>query len=109
MTHWNYRVIHNKDEEGNEWYDIREVYYHEDGTPCMTTSEPCYPHGETLEELFSDLQYMLQDSKKEVLEMDFFKAEHSPCELSDRVEKVKKGEGFTTYTIEDIKALIDSV
>ncbi len=59
---WNYRVVrkkHKSKEIDWDWYGIHEVYY-KDGEPEMCTEGMMSPHGDTLEELQEDLQWMLR-------------------------------------------------
>lgn len=68
---WNYRVIRNC-KNGEKWHDIREVYYDVQDRPTMTTTTPCHPLGETLEELQSDLTHMCKALELPVLDSTIF-------------------------------------
>jgi len=62
MTTWTYRVMNHRAPGylgGDEWLEIREVYYKEDGTIDGWTADACWPAGDTREELISDLSRML--------------------------------------------------
>lgn len=54
---WNYRVVKRED-KGQEWYAIHEVYYDEQGKPEMITESAISPSGETIDEVRRDLEYM---------------------------------------------------
>jgi hypothetical protein len=73
---WNYRVM--VDADGN--YNIREVYYNEDKAIEGWTDE-CSPYGEELDELISDLNYMMKALTQDVLvESDL---------IDDKIEEIK--------------------
>ena len=61
---WNYRVM--TLDEGKT-YGIHEVYYREDGSLRLYSAEPMDPHGDTVEELQRDLEYMQKALGKPVL------------------------------------------
>lgn len=76
MSHWNYRVVRKAypplpDGEIVYAFGIHEAYYdgHE-SPPHAVTVERMDPHGETLEELRSDLANMLKALDAPVLEYD---------------------------------------
>lgn len=65
MGHWNYRVVlHKKDHT----FEIHEAYY-EDGEkePHMISTNGMSPHGETFDELKSDLEKMVNALDKPIL------------------------------------------
>ena len=68
---WNYRVLktthlsHSGDTE--DCYAIHEVYYTDDGNPEMWSSDPVSPHGETVDELKSDMALMHGAFEKPIL------------------------------------------
>ena len=74
---WNYRVIKDIIDNGTV-YTIREVYYYEDGEPHSTTLEPCYPMGESIEELTQDAESMMKALGKPILDLKMF--ENKPIE-----------------------------
>jgi len=49
-----------------------EVYYDDAGKPTNITRDPVAPGGDTLEEVRSDLEHMLDALKKPVLNYDDF-------------------------------------
>jgi hypothetical protein len=76
---WNYRIIEHKNTDGSSWFAIHEVYYDEAGTPEHCSEEPCFAHGEDVETLITDMQYMTQALNKPVLRYsDFDKKEQRP-------------------------------
>jgi hypothetical protein len=67
---WNHRVF--KNDSQFDVYDIREVFYDENGKPDGYTMEPVYPAGNTIGELREELERMLKALKRPVLsEADF--------------------------------------
>ena len=54
MQHWNYRII----ETGSGMFEIREVYYNEDGTIFAISEEAEGVSGESLEDLKLGLDYV---------------------------------------------------
>ena len=80
MKGWNYRIIkhieRNKLHEKNKevipefyvWYNLHEVFYGEDDGICCISSDPINAHGETVEELRSDIDMMLIAFEKPVLD-----------------------------------------
>lgn len=73
MSHWNYRVVRKAyppaaDGAIEHVLGIHEVYYNDSGEPQMVTEERMGPHGETLDELRTDLTWMIQALDKPVLE-----------------------------------------
>ena len=76
MSHWNYRVVRRtyppaKDGTVEHILGIHEAYYHDhESEPFTITEERMDPHGETLEELRSDLANMLKALDAPVLEYD---------------------------------------
>lgn len=59
---WNYRIMVN----GDGHYSMREVFYDENKNIEGWTDE-CSPFGETLEELTSDMNYMMQAFQRDIL------------------------------------------
>ena len=87
---WNYRVFEKKhdgkafaysldgeNEQPEPWssFDIREVYYNEDGE-IWAYSDSMSPFGETLEELKADVSMYLEAFKKPALNKDCIKGKH---------------------------------
>ena len=89
---WNYRMVHHKEKNGEEWYGIHEVYYNADGTACMMSEEPCMPIGETKKSLMNDLSMMTEAIIKPVLEYDMEFAEYKP--LDRLVKRIKRNGGI---------------
>jgi len=76
---WNYRIIEHKNTDGSLWFAIHEVYYDEAGTPKSCSEEPCFAHGEDIETLITDMQYITKALNKPVLRYsDFGKKEQRP-------------------------------
>ena len=70
--HWNYRVFKFADRCAEEAFEIREVYYDDQGNPTGYTEGESAPLGMTIDELRSDLGYMLRALDKPILtEADF--------------------------------------
>lgn len=60
MPNWNYRVMRRDARQLVSGdlevvFSIHEVYYSKDGVPNGWVERPCYPQGETIEELQKDL------------------------------------------------------
>ena len=55
--YWQYRIVKDKDEKGNIFYSVRDVYF-EDRKPYAWGSEPQYPIGESYDECEKDLRCM---------------------------------------------------
>jgi hypothetical protein len=70
---WNYRVFEEKHEQPEPWssFDIREVYYNEDGE-IWAYSDTVSPFGESSEELKEDISMYLEAFKKPALTKDCF-------------------------------------
>lgn len=65
---WNYRVRKTKHKNGEVSFEIIECYYAKKGNKIIARSvDAISPHGETLEELRNDLNYMLAALKKPVV------------------------------------------
>lgn len=72
MSHWNYRVVKKHFEPPYEKefrYGIHEVYYDDEGRISMLSVESMDPHGESLEEIKTDLENMMKAFDKP--ELDF--------------------------------------
>lgn len=68
MSSWNYRQV----KDGNH-YGIHEVYYDKYGKIEAITENPCTPYGESKDELFKDLDFMLGALSKPVVDMETMK------------------------------------
>ena len=77
--HWNYRLCKHKLENGYEQFDIREIYYLENGDIDLYSTEPLVishiPDKEDTEEdiinsLKFDLKKSLEALKKPVVDLD---------------------------------------
>lgn len=68
MTTWNYRVIRTPDNESDAVYQIKEVYYDDDGTIREWSVQPDAAGGEDLDGLKGDLLLQLAALDKPVLE-----------------------------------------
>ena len=89
---WNYRMVHHKEKNGEEWYGIHEVYYNADGAPCMMSDEPCFPSGESKKELMNDISMMTTAISTPVLKYDMEFAEYKP--LDKLVKKIRRNGGI---------------
>jgi hypothetical protein len=67
---WNHRVVRFKtdDPDFSDWFEICEVYYHEDGEAFSHTAEGVAVSGHSLEELRETLQRMLKAIDHPVME-----------------------------------------
>lgn len=66
---WSYRVVRSTDPNtGETACRIYEVYYNDQEEISAITQDPVIPFGETLEELKRDLEHMLEDINRPVLE-----------------------------------------
>lgn len=77
MTEWNYRVIKKEYPlpksmgDGYEYvYEIREVYYDEDGKIQSWTEEPVGPTGNDEKDLLGSMILMMNAFREPVLEID---------------------------------------
>ena len=67
VKYWQYRVT-----STDGVFQIREVYFDDDGTPQLMSEHPDYPQGDTVEELKEDIQAMLKALELPVLDYDEF-------------------------------------
>ncbi len=69
---WNNRIVRHRD-KAEDYYEIHEVYYDENGKIDGVTEESIKPYGDTVEELIEHLEQLLKDavrSKEDVLNYD---------------------------------------
>ena len=67
---WNYRVTKRLDAAwGEEWYEIREVYYGDDGEVQGWTARAASVSEASLEDMKVSLQRMLESLDKPVIEI----------------------------------------
>jgi len=64
---WGHRVIKWTSTHGDEYFEIREVYYDRNGKIDGWTAEGIIPYGENLDELRETLEWMLKALEKPVL------------------------------------------
>lgn len=74
---WNYRVTITRTEHG-DLYEIREVYYHDDGSMRATTVDAMEPFGETLDELKTNFKMMSRAFDLPVVDVTGDKLEELP-------------------------------
>ncbi|MEM4258069.1 MAG: hypothetical protein QXL17_02815 [Candidatus Thermoplasmatota archaeon] len=67
--YWNHRVF-KIPSEYESCYEIREVYYNEDGTIHGTTVHAVAPRGNSIESLKKVIGWMLQSTEYPILEED---------------------------------------
>lgn len=68
---WNYRVTkRGSDPEQGLDYEIREVYYRQDGSILGWTEKPCEPYGHSEAGLREDFQLMQEAFERPVLDLD---------------------------------------
>jgi hypothetical protein len=67
--HWNHRVVNmKKDNGGEDWLSIQEVYYNEAGEPCGYC-DPCLG-GDDLSELMTQVKRWAQCLKLPILDAE---------------------------------------
>jgi len=64
---WNYRVVKGKCDDGEEYFGIHEIYYNDDGSIRLVSEDQQPVAAETLEDVKSVLQMMLDCLSKDVL------------------------------------------
>jgi hypothetical protein len=69
---WNYRIMEIED-DGEKYYEIKEVYYHRDGSLMGYCNASV--SGESVSDVVGVLDMMKQDAQKEVLKPSDFKGE----------------------------------
>jgi hypothetical protein len=74
MPTWNHRVVQKRDPnycEGSAWpenyYEIHEAHYNNNGDLCAITEDAIMPYGETIEELKETLEWMLNACDQPIL------------------------------------------
>ncbi len=65
---WSYRVCKDKNQLGT-FYSIREVYFYADMKIHSWVAEPCFPIGETYQDLKEDFEHMQRAFKEPVFEI----------------------------------------
>lgn len=73
MGNWNFRVVKTQDPMG-DYYLVREIYYHDDGSLYAIAEEPAAVGGESIEELREVIAMILSCLDKPALaedEVDF--------------------------------------
>ena len=68
-AYWNHRMTVQV-VDGEELWDVRELYYDADDNVVGWTAEPVGPHGETVEELRSDLARFQRVAAKPAFDID---------------------------------------
>lgn len=66
---WNYRVTH-RPKNPLEGYQIREVYYDDDGNVTLYSRDAIAAHGDISDELYEDMCMMMDAFEKEPLNLD---------------------------------------
>lgn len=69
MSGWNYRVAKHETEHGPV-FDIREVYYYDDGSILGWTAQAVGPYGEDIVEVQRDMLHFNEAFSKPVLDLD---------------------------------------
>ena len=69
---WNYRIME-LEQDGEKYYEIKEVYYHRDGT-LMGYCDASVS-GESFSDIINTLDMMKTDAHKSVLKPSDFKGE----------------------------------
>ena len=72
---WNYRVM-KKRIDGEDVFEIHEVYYHPDGRIHTWSEDPVIPYRETPEELKQDILMQSGALERPVLDYDTLVSEH---------------------------------
>ncbi len=77
---WNNRIIHHHDPKASpsfqDWYTIHEVFYHKDDTIRCWTEDSVAPFGNSLEELRSSYDMMVEAFDLPILEADELERTH---------------------------------
>ena len=81
IDHWNYRLARHT-EDGEDVYDIREVYYNANGVELLWTDVPAAPHGVSNVELAGDLEEMLEATTRPRFDLDAAEAKRVGCEAN---------------------------
>lgn len=69
---WNYRIVKSKDYAGDDYFQVHEVYYDDDGKANGCTENAITPGGNSVEELKSTFEMILESFEKEVIEEYYF-------------------------------------
>lgn len=70
---WNYRVVKRTWDNGTVIFAIHEAYYDEGKLePGTITINPCWPQGESLEELQEDLEWYREALSRPILNWEDF-------------------------------------
>ena len=69
---WNYRVIRHRKSGEDDFLEIHEVYYNEDGEPTSVTQEGVSAGDETIEGLRETLDLMKQALDEPILDFEYF-------------------------------------
>ena len=108
---WNHRVMKREKVDGDDdWYQIHEVYYKENGEVDGYTSDGIAAGGYTLEDLREELTRMLEATEKEILiyedQIYMETIDETTYKLPDvlNILKNQKGESF-----DDIMDVLDDV
>lgn len=64
---WNHRVVRSL-VAGEPFFEIREVYYTESGEVCSMTAEGVSPCGDSVEELFEEIERFIRARERPVIE-----------------------------------------
>ena len=64
---WSYRIMRHAEPNGDVWYGMHEVYDMGDGEQ-LWTDDPVRPFGETVDELREDMELMLRDMKRPIMD-----------------------------------------
>ncbi len=67
MSHWNHRVVKEKDKDGTDWYSVREVFYNDDDSIYAYTEEPVSICGESVEGMREYCQWVMNCLDKDIL------------------------------------------
>ena len=106
---WDYRVVRQTTEDGDEWLSVQEVYYDDETNKPMAHTTDLTLEGDTISGIRKQLQRMLWCLDKEVvdeiksevaadnmedrilsLEMENAEMRDRLTELGDRIEETKK-------------------
>ena len=80
---WDYRVVRQTTEDGDEWLSVQEVYYDENNEKPMAHTTDLEITGDTIAGMRTQLQRMLWCLDKEVV--DEIKSDVSNKTMEDRV------------------------
>ena len=80
---WDYRIVRQTTEDGDEWLSVQEVYYDDETKESLAHTTDLTIEGDTISGIRTQLQRMLWCLDKEVV--DEIKSEVAADNMEDRV------------------------